>query len=634
MRDRSPGSARARFLGLGVAGLLGAGLLGACLGACHFDIDGVLIPASDGGTEDMSLGGDGMVDLGQQDLAGLCMPGGPTSGCSPDGEFLLTCQGGTSPQETLCTDGCSTDPVAHCRRLDPGGVAAPSDYELAGLMDITLTSDAVFNTDTGAITTSGIDRPGGGAVQAGIGFRAGTQADGSGVGIFSFKTLIIDKNTKLAVVGAKPMVLVASGDITVDGVIDGQGQCSSTAGVGGGGAGGTPKAGNGGAGGGVGGGGGGLFVAGTLMIPSNSGGGGGGGFGDVGGVGATAGGSANLGGAAGALFGDFTVADPVIVGGGGGGAGGGASAGGAGGPGGGAVQIASNAQVNIGADAVITVGGCHGNKSGGSGGGGGGAGGLIFIEARAVVIGSGAILAANGGSGAGGNGSDGKDGPADLGQATGGNGGSNGSKGGDGGHTGMLSGRAGEAPQNSDTAGGGGGGSVGRIALKSKSGMVDTSSAKLSPDVNDVTPSRPIPPSSARRSSTEELGGERDRGGAAQEPRGDLVLLRVDRLHRDAELGGDLVRFALRSEVQGHEVAVAGGELAGERAERIAALAHDEAVERARLVGAALRNLGELVVRRPARDAAQEVVGRVGGDEPEPGAELHAAVRVEGAQPA
>ncbi len=480
-------SARAR---LGLCGLVG--LLGLSLGlvACHFNVEPVVVGIGDAGIEDLAiddLASDASTeDMASPDLAGLCAAGGPTSGCSVDGESLLTCQG-TMPVATKCDDGCSPQGTPHCKRLDPGGVVDPSDYELPGLGDVMITDDAVFNTDTGAITAGGIDRAGGVGVQGGIGFRSAAQVGGSPVGIFSFKSLLVSTNGAIRIVGSKPLVLVASGDITVNGVIDGQGQCSSTVGVGGGGAGGAPKAGNGGAGGGVGGGG-----AGLVVVPGG-GGGGGGGFGDVGGAGAGTSTNANAGGAAGPLFGDFTVSDPVLSGGGGGGAGGGVVAGGAGGSGGGAVQIATNANVRIGGSAVLQVGGCHGNRSTGGGGGGGGAGGLVFIEARTIDLSSGATLAANGGAGAGGNGSDGDDGSPDEDAAQGGSAGGNGSDGGDGGHTGSLFGRPGQTPGNSDTTGGGGGGAVGRIALKSKSGMVATGGVTLSPKVGENTPGRAAP---------------------------------------------------------------------------------------------------------------------------------------------
>jgi len=468
--------------------------------ACSFDIPGILLPDSDGGDDLSAVDAAGdllMVDLATSDLAGLCTPSGPSSGCADDGLTLLTCVG-TTPTPVACDVACSNEGSAHCTRLDPGGVAEPGDYESSStddLADVTLSGTVTFNTDTGAISATSFDRAGGVGIAEGIRFREAAQANGVPVGVFGFRSLTFAPGSTVRVVGMKPLSLVAQGDITVGGTIDVQGPCTAGLRIAGGGLGGAAQLGAGNPGGGTGAGlGGGVSLTG-------GGGGGGGGYGDIGGAGAVGDGTASAG-AAGPLFGDLTATNPLLIGGGGGGAGGGgvASMGGAGGAGGGALQLASNGTVILAATAIIQAGGCGGSVStnGLGGGGGGGAGGMILIEGRLVQIASGAILVANGGGGAGGgDGSDGEGGQAGTNDADGGDGGdgatTRGSKGGDGGHSGELFGAAGEVIGGSEVYGGGGGGGVGRIALKSRNGSVGLSGVTMSPQIDELTPGRAAP---------------------------------------------------------------------------------------------------------------------------------------------
>lgn len=457
--------------------------------ACSFTVAGVQVSI---GQDDMGVGdlaADATVTV---DLSELCSPQGPTSACTADGN-LLACKG-TVPAATPCVDGCSSEGQPHCRRLDPGGVAEPSDYELPGLADIVLTQDAVLNTDTGEITATPFERVGGSGVISGVGFRSASQGNGAGsVGIFSFGSLTLATGKTLFVVGGSPVSLVAARDLVIGGIIDVQGTCGTGGAVAGGGAGGPPTPSNGVPGGGTGGGGGGQ---GTMLT---GGGGGGGGGGDVGGLGAGVNSNGNAGGAAGPIFGDLSIADPVLRGGGGGGAGGGGGTmAGGGGGGGGFVQVAANGQVTLSNGSSVIAGGCHGASGKGTGGGGGGgAGGGILVEARQVAIEVGVHLTANGGGGGGGgDGSDGDDGPTDEAQATGGAGGTgmnHGTNGGAGGHTSALFGGAGTAPMVPDKYGGGGGGAVGRIAIKTKNGMPSMTGVIFSPKINETSAGHPAP---------------------------------------------------------------------------------------------------------------------------------------------
>ena len=466
---------------------------------CTFRVAGLGIGSSgDGGLAHDFAGVDLTgVDLSpppSADLAGLCN-GGVTSACDTDGVTLLGCNGNV-PTSTVCSDGCSGEGVPHCKQLDPGGVAEPGDYEQTGLVEVIIPADAtaVFNTDTGEINLPA--RPGGTGVMTGIGFRQATQTGTTiSVGIFSMKSLTVSDNAILDVVGSRPMSIVTSGDIVINGTIDVLGSCQVGSPVAGGFAGGASKSDGGNAGGGMGGGKPGLHPA------SGTGGGGGGGYGEGGGDGATTSVNATSGGPGGLRFGDLAGNDPILVGGSGGasGAGGLASSGGAGGSGGGAVQLASNASITVGSSGIIQAGGCHGSPGIGipTAGGGGGSGGSVLLEGRTVQISSGATIAANGGAGAGGGagevGEDGHD-NADVAQGgAGGKGSSQGTAGGNGGHTGSLAGAPGEAPTMMNNQGGGGGGGVGRIALKSKTGSVPLAGAVLSPEVGETSQGHPSP---------------------------------------------------------------------------------------------------------------------------------------------
>lgn len=269
----------------------------------------------------------------------------------------------------------------------------------------------------------------------------------------------VDVSGRLEVRGMRPLVIVASGDVTVSGAIVAR-ATARTAGPGGAppgsGAGGT--AGAGGSGG----------------TNGEAGGGGGGGHGQVG---AAGGGAVAINRGAGGTVSNANGAN--LVGGGGGGSGGSASANacmgaGVGGAGGGAFQISSVASVTIGLTGKVLLGGGGGRggcrSNGGNtrtGGGGGGAGGLLYVEAVGNVTIAGLVDARGGAGGeGGGNNVDGAFGadPDELltTAAPGGDSNGSGGAGGNGGIDGIAAGTG----VNEASASGGGGGGIGRVVLR------------------------------------------------------------------------------------------------------------------------------------------------------------------------
>lgn len=280
------------------------------------------------------------------------------------------------------------------------------------------------------------------------------------------------RDTPVRVQGSRPLVVIAGGTITLDGIIDASAR-------------GTDEPGPGGAAGGMGTGRGG---DGSRVGEYHDSGGGGGGYGCAGGAGGAGDedeiescdededGDCSPGGAGGMSYGSEEL--EVLTGGAGGGTGGAGPSGlplcmpGAGGAGGGAVQLSAGVAIEIRAGGGVQVGGGGGGGAQAEecehrgGGGGGGSGGAIFLQAPSVIVAG--TLAANGGGG-GGVGDDqdgmpGQDGALGDTSAAGGQGeGSNSGSGGAGGAGGSCAGEAGER----ETNGGGGGGGAGRIVLVS-----------------------------------------------------------------------------------------------------------------------------------------------------------------------
>ena len=228
--------------------------------------------------------------------------------------------------------------------------------------------------------------------------------------------------TSLRVTGSRPLVLVATGSITVDGVLDVASRRTATG-----------------------------FELGAAasspacvpgQTPSAGGGGPGGSFGGRGGNGGA--GTLNVAESA------FATSITAFRGGCAGLDGDGSPA--SGGPSGGAVYLLARTQITV-------TGSINASGAGAGPGGGGGSGGMIGLEAPVVSV-SGAVFA-NGGGGGEGGGAPGANPSNATTPAVGGSGG----EGGDGGTGSASTTRTGAAGQSAALGGGGGGGGAGVIVI-------------------------------------------------------------------------------------------------------------------------------------------------------------------------
>jgi hypothetical protein len=283
-----------------------------------------------------------------------------------------------------------------------------------------------------------------------------------GVHTLWVRSLTIEGGATLRVTGDSPLMIVASGEITVDGILDassvrvagpeqferGPGSnpaaCSSTA-----------------------------AEAGGRCGLQGGGGGGGGGFGGEGGTGGTGGGDRACGDgtfeAPGGPGGTAVSTPDAIRGGCDGQRGGGGEEDawyGNGGAGGGAVHLVARERITVAGTIHAGGAGGYGAEDKRSGGGGGGSGGFIGLEAPEMMFAGSAVLAANGGGGGGGTNGQGDASPGQDALATedpvsGGAGYLNGN-GGQGSAEETLNGGTGS---NGDRGGGGGGGGAGFIVI-------------------------------------------------------------------------------------------------------------------------------------------------------------------------
>src|SRR5688572_18600929 len=105
---------------------------------------------------------------------------------------------------------------------DGGGTAAftPSNVDearlTAGGAALTLSGSVTIDTDTGTIT----DGTGGDLLPAGVVFATETQTDAPGLAIFSATDITIESGANVDVRGGNALVLLASGDVTIDGTLD------------------------------------------------------------------------------------------------------------------------------------------------------------------------------------------------------------------------------------------------------------------------------------------------------------------------------------------------------------------------------------------------------------------------------
>ena len=289
--------------------------------------------------------------------------------------------------------------------------------------------------------------------------------------VFSVDELQIREGGTLRINGDRPAIIIARGDVRINGTLD-VSAYGTQPGPGGYEGGGMDSLGGQGP----------RFGEGGIHIDSyRDGGGGGGAFCGSGGNGGS-GGIANGGEGGKAFMVDYDL-QPLL-----GGSGGGRGRGditradhnaGWGGAGGGAIQISSLRSITIGGAVLAGGGGGEGGRNvfdtdaNWGSGGGGGAGGGILLEARRIVIRDG-ILSAGGGGGGGGagieSGRSGEDGAQTESRAEGGEGGPDelGMRidGGEGGGAMQISGDRGESDTDAPSNGAGGGGGAGCIVLR------------------------------------------------------------------------------------------------------------------------------------------------------------------------
>lgn len=418
-------------------------------GACGFSVPSGGQPGIDAPGDDGAV--DGAIDAFVPDAA-VCTAA--STECVAGTDILRTCPGpGVAAVDTSCAWGCvGGGGGPHCGVIAAsGGTVLPGDVD--GTMDGVFTgaSEIVFN---GTAEEIGGDPWGDADVN-----------NTTNVAIFRFNDLTIDAPIRLG--GTHAIALVASGNVTINTIIDGRPlTCAAPAAGPGGFVGGQisttgsgPGALNGGEGG-----------------ANNTDGGGGGGHGAGGGAGGSPDGTKPAGGTA---FGDAAI---TVLRGGAGGGGGGDGGGPVGGGGGAALQIVAGGTITISATGGINAGGCGGENAGGSdSGAGGGAGGTILLEGLTVRI-QGALAANGGGGGNGGGGSPGEHGRLDRTPAAGGTGGD-----GQGGTGGAGTTPGGQPGAIGATRAGGGGGAIGRIRINTRSGTATIDgTAVMSPALTDI----------------------------------------------------------------------------------------------------------------------------------------------------
>jgi hypothetical protein len=358
-----------------------------------------------------------------------------------EGDVLSRCVGGRRDDE-VCPFGCDAA-QERCSRIVPSNV----DRELLSIATTAARVRTLTRLDTDLCDPQ--------TFVPAVAAETVDVAGGPGLCVMVMASLDVEAGATLDVTGSRALVVVAAGDVVVDGTVSvtAQGSAAGPGGAAGGGPGEPGVTAAGGGGGAEGG--------------TRQSGGGGGGFGGGGGAGGSAEGAP--GGGGGASRGTATLV-PLLGGGGGGGGASqaGAGTGGAGGGGGGALQISTSGTIVIGPTGVVTAGGGGGGGGGTeAGGGGGGAGGGVLLEAATIDVTG--VVAANGGGGGASNG--GQPGGAGAPGATAAPGGpdpgGNAERGGDGGADDAPDGET--APDELYNCGGGGGG-VGRIRLNTRSG--------------------------------------------------------------------------------------------------------------------------------------------------------------------
>lgn len=289
-----------------------------------------------------------------------------------------------------------------------GCSSAPATTEVAGATEQaafsqTSTSEFDANTNT-SVDTAGDEVTLGSVLDTGTGadgaYAPGTSTTLAG-GTYNFTTVTIPAGVTVTVSGNQPLVIKATGTVSINGVIDasgtngGDGVTFSTFGTGGTGRGGGANGGNGSYSSSAG------PLAGAVGAgtgPGAAGGGwsGGGGGGHV----AVGGSSGGGGGAGGMLYGTADLMTLTFGSGGGGGSGGLNCGAGGGGGGGGGIWISAQTIAVGAAGAIRANGGAGGSDgTGNCGGGGGGSGGSIRLSTGSLSV-NGSVTAQGGAGGA------------------------------------------------------------------------------------------------------------------------------------------------------------------------------------------------------------------------------------------
>ncbi|MFK8002825.1 MAG: hypothetical protein AB8H86_24790 [Polyangiales bacterium] len=353
-------------------------------------VDGPTLTPLDGGVMDVGPR-DAGVDASDTNVPDATMDGGCVvdgSRCSEDGTLLITCDMGVATTETCtCAEVAGESACQPVPRNVTDEIAlrfdAPADFA-------TEVGDAVeFDVDDGSIRVNGVPvRAGAGGLSNDIYFASRTVGETlETVAIWGFRTLTLRGAVEF--VGGRPAIVLASGDIDIEGRVDlsAAGRVGRLGGQDG-------VAGLDGLLAGVGG------LASTPINNQGTGAAGGAGGRSAGGDG----GADSVRGAGGGGDVLSTMGQPLVGGGSGGGSsllqGGAVVARSTGGGGGGAIQFFSRTTIRVAEGGVIAAHGGGGTSVRNTGGAGGGAGGMVLLEAPDIIVDGGIFV--NGGSGASG----------------------------------------------------------------------------------------------------------------------------------------------------------------------------------------------------------------------------------------
>lgn len=392
-----------------------------------------------------------------------------------DANTLGRCDDNAWVAASACALGCATTPAPHCRVMIPSTVAASemngtADVDLAG----TMPTATIRTIDTSACTGN----LAGGPLRV-VGDHC----------VYAVRSLRVRPGAVLAALGTRPLIVLATGDITVDAggsvfasaytLQRREGEPAA------------PIAGR-------------FFFAGPgasmlgaggngVAVDPRDSGGGGGGFctnGGAGGNGVQSSVTAT-GGTGGSVSVPSDIASRTLRG----GAPGGNGNTGRGGGGGGAVQLSARGRLTVSGFVVATGGAGEGGPAGRSGGGGG-SGGMILVEGTELVLNPGSLVVRGGGGGGAGcsqtgASAEGTHGENGISGTAGGTGGecSSENEGGDGGSASSATAAAAGAGAP-NVNGGGGGGGAGCVSIR----RIDASTfdTAIVPNIPGVTALGPL----------------------------------------------------------------------------------------------------------------------------------------------